>query len=173
MISYPSSPLPIPTGTNRKRIWPWLIGTGAAILLLGIVFAATRLGKEPVYDFSELPVCFDRAHRIRPAQQVITVEGVGLLQPPPIEPSAEFNPHWLEQNFTHYVADNAFAWATPKYRYPSDGKIFAGTKVVLGKAVNELSLVCTVSKDGRAINLFMETFLLRERSNGPPICDDD
>jgi len=173
MISYPSSPQPMPTESKRKRTWPWLMGAGAASVLLGIVFLATRLEKEPDYRFSDLPECFDRAHRIRPAEQVIRVEGIGLLQPPPVEPCAEFSPQWLEQNFTHYVAVNAFVWATPKYRYPSDGKMFAGTKVVLGKEVNQLGLVCTVSKDGRAINLFMETQLLRERSQGPPICDDD
>jgi hypothetical protein len=171
----PSSPDPAPTDTKGKPTWLWLIlWAGTMTVLFGALFAAIRPEKEPDYSFSDLPECFDRAHRIRPAQQVIPVEGIGLLQPPPVVPSAEFSPQWLQQSFTHYVADDAFVWATAKYQYPSDGKILAGTKIVLGKHVNELSLVCTVTKDGRAINLFMQTRFLRERSQGPPeIRDDD
>lgn len=167
-LSCPPAELPAPAKTRRKPTWFLYVGLSAAVLLLGIWYARTWLGDDGGgQDFAGLPEWFDRAHRIKQTEQVTRVEGIGLLLPP-ASSSSEFSPQWLEKNFTHYFADNAFVWATPRKRIPPDGKIFAGTKVILGKHVGNFSLVCTVTKDGQAINLFVQTPVLRARSQGPP-----
>src|SRR5579859_6211677 len=158
----PAAPLsspPAATQTKRRRTGLWLgIGTGAAIVVvLGIAVLLTKPAENRGDYFPDLPEWFDRAHRIRAAEQVISVEGIGMLLPPPISPSHEFNSNWLEKNFTHYVADDAFVWATPKFEYPSHGNILAGTKVISsGKQVEKFTLACAVTNDGCAINFFME-----------------
>jgi hypothetical protein len=177
MEPYPeSSPesSPRPVEEKRQRAWPLCLGLVAIAVVVGYAYLSNRPEREPDYNYSDLPEWFDRAHRVMPAEQVQAVEGIGLLLPPPIEPSKEFDTQWLERNFTHYVRDNAFVWATPKQRYPSHGKIMAGTKVISsGKQVSEFTLVAAVSKDGRIFNLFMGTAFLRDRSQGPPKIEDD
>lgn len=179
MQPYPASPSapPAPTETKRHRTrWMWpAIGMGtAAIVVLGIVFLRHKPEKNQDDFFPDLPEWFDRAHRIISAEQVTSVEGIGLLLPPPVEPLSQFSADWLENKFTHYVASNAFVWDSPKLRHPSDGKVLAGTKVISsGKQVREFTLVCAFTKDGRPVNFFMRTTFLRARWKGPPEIDDD
>jgi hypothetical protein len=180
MQPFPVIPSPAPptqATTNRKRS-RWLgpsIGVGAVIVVLGLVLLRAGPAANREGSFSDLPEWFDRARRIQCAEQVNSVEGIGMLRLPPVGPSSQFTQTWLEQKFTHYVADDAFVWATPENRYPTDGKILAGTKVISsGKQVNQFTLVCAVTKDGQAFNFFMHTLFLRERAKGPPeIRDDD
>ena len=172
--SSPSPPSPPPEETQRKRAWPLLLGLGAVALVLGYAYVSNRPATERDYNFSDLPEWFNRDHRVRPAERVMPVAGIGMLMPPAIEPSKQFSPQWLEENFTHYVADDSFVWSAPKLDFPSHGKILGGTKVISsGKQVGEFTLICAVSNDGRAMNLFMQTRFLQDRSKGPPELQDD
>src|SRR6516225_3580895 len=127
--AFPSAAPPAPANKKKKNWWLALsIGIGLVILVLGIIYLRTRPAKDVEELLSDLPAWFDHAHRICPATKATSIEGIGMLVPPPVEPSTQFKPPWLEQHFTHYVADDVFVWATPENRYPTDGKVFGGTK---------------------------------------------
>jgi hypothetical protein len=79
----------------------------------------------------------------------------------------------FEGSFTHYTRIPLFVWATPAHVYPSHGKIRAGLKVIFGKEINGMTLVCLRGDGGRLLNMFIEGGYLRDRSQGPPPARDD
>jgi hypothetical protein len=151
-------------------------GLGAVIVLIGLFAYPTT--SEADIDVSDLPVWFDRAHRIeRPvtaATPVSFVPGVGMLLPPREANAAETLPRdAFERDFTHYTKIPLFVWSTPEHVYPSHGKIFRGTKVIFGKEVNGMVLVCLRTNDGKPMNMFIEKGYLIDRTQGPPKGRDD
>src|SRR5207237_4146940 len=107
-----------------KRRWLWL-GSGAGVLVTALFF---YMKSDAEVDVSDLPVWFDRAHRIeRPASAaspVTFVPGVGMLLPPrESDASGTLPKEEFERDFTHYTKIPLFVWATPTGAYPSHGKI--------------------------------------------------
>ena len=89
-------------------------------------------------------------------------------------PPGKYTDEWLDEHFTHYIGpSNAFIWSTPKVRYPCEGKIMAGIKVIVGEEVGDLSLICTLTAAGRPENMYLQSAQLRERAQGPPPAPED
>jgi hypothetical protein len=158
----PSAITPVKKKRTRR-----LLAVGAGAALLGLVFYPTK--SEP--DVSELPSWFARAHRIRqpasPAHPVPFVPAVGQVLPP-TEAPGQLTEAEFENSFTHYTRIPLFVWATPVHVYPSHGKILPGLKVIFGKEINGMTLVCLRSDGDRPLNMFIESGYLRDRSQGPP-----
>jgi hypothetical protein len=169
-------PATIPAATSpgiRKRTWA-VLGIGAGMMLLGLSVYWMNQAPEPTLDVSDLPEWFALAHRIRqPRPYAGNVKGVGIILPPERGSPLKLTPEWFEKHFTHYMKMNSFVWASPKHEFESHGKIWGGIKVIFGKEVGPLSLVCVLTNDGRPINMFVENENLRPRSQGPPPKQDD
>jgi hypothetical protein len=163
------------TAAPRRRKWI-LLGAAGGLLLIGLVFYP--MTSEADVDVSDLPEWFGRVHRIRqppsPAHSVPFVPGLGnLLTPKDTGPSDQLTSEVFENEFTHYMGSNAFVWATPRNPYPAHGKILAGIKVIVGKEVDEMTLICLRTKDGKPLNMFIQGGALRHRAQGPPPQQDD
>ena len=164
-------PLDRPTAPAKKpRIFKWaLLGVGAGVALMGVIFFACYPPETLPSPSPGLPEWFDPAYRIK--------KNRGIIFPPKTAIQPKGTPYtdaWLEEHFTHYIGtSNAFIWSTPKVKYPSDGKILAGIKVIVGEQVNDLSLICTLTPDGRPENMYVPSALLRDRSEGPPPVQND
>jgi hypothetical protein len=160
--------------------WPagrrWaLVGAGGAAALVGVALLVHYLSGGAPRPNPNLPEWFDPAYRIGKNRGIIFPPGVvkrqgkGYARPGEAATGGKYTEEWLDKHFTHYIDwQNAFIWSTPRVRYPSDGKIIAGVKVIVGEQVNELSLICTRTEDGRPENMYVETVRLRARSKGPP-----
>ena len=155
---------------NRKfpprKAWLWF-AVGLCVALSALAMFWTSEG--PDIDTSHLPKWFDRAHRIQsiPGQAGKYFKDVGIFKPPSRSVAAESSPEWLEKNFTHYLGEDAFVWAQLSNKIP-DGKLLAGCKIIYGAELNECALICVYAPDCGAVNMFVNTAVLRERSQGPP-----
>lgn len=158
--------------------WKWIAGA-VAVLLAGVTALGWSLSRpEPVDKASELPEWFSVDYRIRPHQppkdmkDAVLVEGMGWVAKEEVPPPGNTTQEWFDSKFTHYIFGGAFTWATPKLRYPSLGKLLNGTKVIFGKNDGEFSLVCARTKDGRLMNMYVQSMLLLDRAKGPPRDND-
>jgi hypothetical protein len=161
--------------------WKWLLASAVgAAGLLGLGYAALHFFGGGPQEFPDLPEWFQPAHRVRrptnsvPPQGYVHVQGLGWMPPEEVPPPGDFTEKWLDEHFTHYVSPNAFYWSAPGQRLTAAaGKLLAGTKVIYGKEVDGLALVCTRTRDNRVMNLFMQPEFLRERAEGPPRAGGD
>jgi hypothetical protein len=154
----------------------WLLcGTALGLVLVGSVaiWAVTR-SSEPAFN-PDLPEWFHPQYRIKKGRGNIFLpkaakgQGTKTPQPASASPPAKYTQEWLDERFTHYVDwRNGFVWSKPRVVPPSEGKIYAGVKVIVGEQVNGMSLICTLTPDGRPENMYVENWVLRERSKGPP-----
>jgi hypothetical protein len=172
------APAQASAGRSRRR-WA-IIGGGVAIAVIAAIIAVYYLYFSAPRQNPDLPEWFSPAYRIKSNRGIIFPAGFfkrkGLEEPRPTPGvrGGKYTQEWLEKHFTHYVDwRNAFIWATPKVVYPSDGKILAGVKVIVGEQVNDMSLICTVTPDGQPENMYVQSVLLRERAQGPPTKEDD
>jgi hypothetical protein len=153
-----------------------------AVLLPVVLWPGVLPQAEPQAEvYPDLPEYFQPAHRVvrLPFGPVdgrgkVYVEGKGWLWPKDAPRPGNFTEAWMEEHFTHYLHRNAFYWAVPRLDMSAaDGKLLAGTKVILGKKLDDLALVCTRTRDSRLINMYIPSVCLQARSNGPPPVEDD
>ncbi|MBM4072057.1 MAG: DUF4339 domain-containing protein [Planctomycetes bacterium] len=159
-------------GRSRKRLG---LGIGIAVavgLAAGLYFwNSSRSDDDADLSITELPAWFQHEHRVLPARgkKVVALRGLGMMRPPPGTSRPDgFTRAWFDRHFTHYLDQDAFIHARPRIEFQSDGKIAAGTKVLLGKELGEAALICVCSETGRPINMFVRVTALRLRSKGPP-----
>jgi len=151
----------------------WVAGF---VVLAGVAVAGWRMHRAsvPDLDFTHLPECFHSSERIKtrletPADKTLVwVDNRGWTRKENVPPPGEFTPDWLEATFTHYLARDAFVFETPEMKFPSAAKMSQGEMFVFGAQVGDFSLVCTRTRDNRAINMFVQSDCLRPRSQGPP-----
>lgn len=151
----------------------WLAGLVTLVALLAAMYWMNIRTESEAH----LPEWFQSAHRIlssyHTSKPATALPGIGLLGLPEAPAPVGFTPAWFEQNFTHYLDKNEFAFATPKVlKKDADGKILAGTKILLGGQVEDLALVCICTPDGRPVNMYLPRKSLRTRSAGPPPIDN-
>jgi len=154
----------------------WVLGGAAATLAVVaclVVWALIRDTEPPVNP--DLPEWFQPIYRIPKNRGIVfppktaRVQAKAQSRPKPGAEPAKYSQEWLEKHFTHYIDwRNGFVWSRPRVVYPSDGKILAGVKVILGEQVDGLSLICTVTPDGQPENMYVQSWALRDRSQGPP-----
>jgi hypothetical protein len=175
-------PIPVrevPGLRTTKWLRPRLIvGTCAGIAVLVALWLFFPSGTPP--QNPDLPEWFSPAYRIKTNRAIIfplTWPKQGSKPNPGkanTSPGGKYTEEWLDEHFTHYIGkDNAFVWTSPPVRYPSHGKILAGIKVIMGEEVDDMSLVCTITADGKPENMYLETARLRRRSQGPPPAPKD
>lgn len=157
-----------PRASRKKTLW--LTGLAAALL---VIFASIYWKSDSTESEDHLPEWFRRAHRIQSSYQTkkaaTALPGIGLAGLPEEPAPAGFSATWFEENFTHYLEKNEFAFATPRVlKLDADGKILAGTKLLLGGYVDDLALVCICTPDARPVNMYLAKKSLRARSSGPP-----
>jgi hypothetical protein len=156
-----------------------ILATGGGIALIGVAVLANYPDDRIPPPNPDLPDWFDPAYRIGKNRSIIfppKTAGKAQGKPnPEATPPGKYTEAWLEEHFTHYIgSSNAFIWSTPKVAYPSDGKIMAGIKVIVGEQVGDLSLICTLKADRLPENMYAQSALLRERTQGPPpVAKDD
>jgi hypothetical protein len=162
-----------------QRRW-LLVGVTVGLVLAGAVALwAVNHFSDPVID-PDLPDWFDQVYRIKQRRGIIfpakaaTAQAKKKARQPGATSPARYTQEWMNENFTHYIEwRNAFVFARPRVVYPSEGKIMAGVKVIVGQQLEKMSLICTVTEDGRPENMFVENWALREKSKGPPPPVDD